>query len=208
MESPVIAMVLMALCILSGLVCFAGGLWLLIVAFRKSVLWGLGCLFLPIVPIVFIAKYWEESKKAFLLWLAGFIPAILFCIFMLIPAFVGATDRAKQTKIVFDYRQMSSLLLMHAIDEGRYPTRLSELVPKYAETLPRQDDAPGLVYISGIVESDPGDIIVIHSLALEDGSRIVALKDGAATVLAAEAFEAALDRTRQVLGERFQPVEE
>ncbi len=48
-----------------------GGIWFLVVAFRKSILWGLGCLLVPFVALVFLIKYWNESAKPFLVSLAG-----------------------------------------------------------------------------------------------------------------------------------------
>lgn len=40
----------------------AGGLWMLIVTFRTSVWWGLGCLFIPFVELVYLVKYWKEAR--------------------------------------------------------------------------------------------------------------------------------------------------
>ena len=48
-----------------------GGIWLLVVAFQQSLGWGLGCLLLPIVSIVFAIMYWDDAKVPFLTSLAG-----------------------------------------------------------------------------------------------------------------------------------------
>ena len=53
-----------------GLV-FAGGLMMLIAAFRESVLWGLACLLLPIVSIFFLIVHWSEARRAFVVQLLG-----------------------------------------------------------------------------------------------------------------------------------------
>lgn len=42
------------------------GIQLLILAFRTSILWGLGSMLVPFVGIIFIIKYWDEAKKPFL----------------------------------------------------------------------------------------------------------------------------------------------
>jgi len=44
---------------------FIGGIWILVLAFQKSVLWGLGCLVIPLVSLVFVIMNWEETKKPF-----------------------------------------------------------------------------------------------------------------------------------------------
>lgn len=59
--------------ILSGI----GGLWLLVVAFQESVLWGLACWFIPFVALYFVATHWEETKTPFLMNLGGVLVAIV-----------------------------------------------------------------------------------------------------------------------------------
>jgi hypothetical protein len=59
--------------LLAGYVlCFIGGLWLVVLAWQKGILWGLGCIFLPVVQLIYIALNWKQTKSAFLLLLAGF----------------------------------------------------------------------------------------------------------------------------------------
>ena len=54
-----------------------GGIWLLVVAFQESVLWGLGCLFVPIVSLVFVIMHWEKGGKPFLISLGGGVIALI-----------------------------------------------------------------------------------------------------------------------------------
>jgi hypothetical protein len=54
-----------------------GGLWLLVVAFQESLLWGLGCVFIPIVSLIFVIMHWEKGGKPFLVSLAGGIIAFV-----------------------------------------------------------------------------------------------------------------------------------
>jgi hypothetical protein len=42
------------------------GLYLVVIAFQESILWGLGYLFVPFVNIVFIIMYWQQTKGPFL----------------------------------------------------------------------------------------------------------------------------------------------
>ncbi|WP_170113014.1 hypothetical protein [Ahniella affigens] len=54
-----------------------GGLWLLVKAFQTSILWGLGCLFLAPVQLVFIIMHWDVAKKPFLYYLAGIVIMVI-----------------------------------------------------------------------------------------------------------------------------------
>ncbi|HEY2291813.1 MAG TPA: hypothetical protein VGM86_14025 [Thermoanaerobaculia bacterium] len=61
--------------LLGYLLAIVGGLWLLVVAFRTSILWGLAC-FIPFGGLIFALLHLEESKAPFLTALAGV--AIMF----------------------------------------------------------------------------------------------------------------------------------
>ncbi len=63
---------------LLGLIAFAGviaivagGFWMLVRAFSESILWGLGCLFLPLVSLFFLIVHWRQAKDPFFLQLMG-----------------------------------------------------------------------------------------------------------------------------------------
>ena len=67
-----------ALIILLGIIIFAiGGLLFLVAAFRESIWWGLACLFIPIVSLFFLIVHWPEAKKPFFIQLFGFAVLIL-----------------------------------------------------------------------------------------------------------------------------------
>ena len=71
------------LMLILGLIVFViGGFWFLVVTFQKSVLWGIACLLLPIVPLIFLFVHWQEAKRPFLMQMAGFV-------LVLIGAFLG-----------------------------------------------------------------------------------------------------------------------
>jgi hypothetical protein len=48
---------------------------LLILAFKTSVLWGLGTLCIPLVGLIFVIKYWSEAGKLFLYYLLFLVVA-------------------------------------------------------------------------------------------------------------------------------------
>jgi hypothetical protein len=54
--------------IMIALIC---DIWIVVLAFQESVLWGLGCLFLPFIGIVFAIMYWDTAGKPFLISLGG-----------------------------------------------------------------------------------------------------------------------------------------
>jgi hypothetical protein len=61
-----------------GLIIAVGGsIWFLIVAFQESVLWGLGCLLVPLVSLFFLFAHWDEAAKPFGVSLGGTVLMIL-----------------------------------------------------------------------------------------------------------------------------------
>ena len=66
----------MALLVIGIIIGVVGGIWLLITAFQESVGWGVACLLLPIVSLIFVFLHWQEAKKPFLIGLAGNLIAL------------------------------------------------------------------------------------------------------------------------------------
>lgn len=54
-----------------------GGLWMMVEAFKTSVLWGLAYIFIPFASLIWLVTHWEEGKRPFLIGLAGGI--LIFC---------------------------------------------------------------------------------------------------------------------------------
>jgi hypothetical protein len=52
--------------------CFLAGLWIVIVAWQDSVLWGVGCFLFPFLQLIYIALNWKQTKSAFFVLIAGF----------------------------------------------------------------------------------------------------------------------------------------
>lgn len=48
-------------------------LWIAVNGFRKSVLWGLGCLLVPLVGLIFAVLNFAENKIPLLLYVAGIV---------------------------------------------------------------------------------------------------------------------------------------
>lgn len=52
-------------------ICIIGGIGTLVAAFKTSILWGLGCLFIAPVSLFFLIVHWGNAKNPFFLQLAG-----------------------------------------------------------------------------------------------------------------------------------------
>jgi len=62
------------LLILAGIgIALVGNIQILIMAFRESVLWGLGILFVPFVGLIFVVMRWQDCWKPFLTNVAGIV---------------------------------------------------------------------------------------------------------------------------------------
>lgn len=59
------------LMLVGGVVLLVGCVMFIINAFKVSLLWGLGVLFLAPIGLVFLVKNWRENKKSFFIQLAG-----------------------------------------------------------------------------------------------------------------------------------------
>jgi hypothetical protein len=85
--------------VLAMLLLFASsvfGIWMLVIAFRTGVLWGLAVLFVPFAVLVFAITHWDECKKPFLLQLGTSVAAFML-IFLTVGAAVGeAADMAAE----------------------------------------------------------------------------------------------------------------
>jgi len=58
---------------LGGLIMLVGFIWIVVNAFKTSVLWGLGALFIPLVAQIFAIMNWPSNKTAFLIWAGGLV---------------------------------------------------------------------------------------------------------------------------------------
>jgi hypothetical protein len=60
-----------------------GGIWFFVLAFRESILWGLGCIFVPFVALFFLVKHWKDAARPLLLCVLGAILFLSAWIFMM-----------------------------------------------------------------------------------------------------------------------------
>lgn len=73
----------MAIALLSVgyVLCFIGELWIIVLAWEKGILWGVGCLLFPAAQLVYVALNWKQAKSPFFVLLAGFAAFFISDIF-------------------------------------------------------------------------------------------------------------------------------
>ncbi|MBS0263841.1 MAG: hypothetical protein JSS02_18025 [Planctomycetes bacterium] len=62
---------------LGSLAWFIGYIWLVVLAFQKSALWGIGSFCVPIVGWVYAFQNWEQGKKPFLIEIVGVVLSLV-----------------------------------------------------------------------------------------------------------------------------------
>ena len=65
------------LVIVGGITTVIGGIRLIIAAFRTKILWGLGCLFMFPIMLLYTLLNWSAAKGPFLNYLAGIVLLIV-----------------------------------------------------------------------------------------------------------------------------------
>ena len=69
----------MNLALIGVLLAVIGNLWIVVLAFRTGLLWGLGCLFVPLVGLVYCALNFRETWKPLVVAMIGL--ALFFATF-------------------------------------------------------------------------------------------------------------------------------
>src|SRR5262249_41245524 len=64
---------LMNLALIGALLAVIGNLWIVVLAFRTGLLWGLGCLLVPIVGLVYCVLNFRETWKPFVIAVIGLL---------------------------------------------------------------------------------------------------------------------------------------
>lgn len=61
------------LVLVGAAVMLIGGIWLLVIMFQTSLPWGIIGILIPVTSLIFVVMHWEESRKPFLINVAGAI---------------------------------------------------------------------------------------------------------------------------------------
>jgi len=68
-----------------GVISFSCQILIIVRAFKEGMFWGLGCLFIPIVTVLFVIQHWYETRGPFLLNLACVAVALMLGILHPLP---------------------------------------------------------------------------------------------------------------------------
>ncbi len=60
-----------------GIISIVGSLWLLVVMFQTSILWGLGGLFIPFVSFIFLVMHFDRAAGPFFVSVIGFVMSLI-----------------------------------------------------------------------------------------------------------------------------------
>jgi len=67
----------MILVFIGAILWIIGGIWFLIATFCESILWGLGCLLVPFVGLIFLFAHWEVAGKPFGVSVLGVVVMVI-----------------------------------------------------------------------------------------------------------------------------------
>ena len=119
-------MILLGLGLLLAVV---GGVWGIVVAFKRSLLWGLCYSFVPFAALVFYVVAWAEAKRPFLVNLGG---VLLICAVLLLPnqGGLGLASLAKKLPLELDQLAPSAVAMPGAIVQVSHADPLVELAAR------------------------------------------------------------------------------
>jgi len=129
----------------AGIVNFIAFIWLVIVGFQRSVLWGiLVFLFSPLAALVFAIMHWLDAKKPFLLYIVSTIAMIVPIVMMLMQA---------------DTRQLAQI--MQGVESGEI--RPNEAFEQYGKQEPGTDAQtdPGMTPPDGTPQATESEIMAM-----------------------------------------------
>lgn len=80
----------------------ATSIWFLVLTFKEGILWGLGCLFLPLVSLVFLIKFWRDAWKP---WVGQILSAVVIALGALVVGASAAPDMANLAEVSYSYEE-------------------------------------------------------------------------------------------------------
>ena len=156
------------------------GLILLIKAFKVSILWGLGSLFVPFVGLFFVFTHWEETRKPFFLSLIAF--PCLFLGLVIMPGgevtFGSVDDSVAESGFQLELSDAESEALKSAVEQafnnaagegfrtegGAVPVATSARTPRSLDTESRFEGL-SMWDLEEIVRDFPNDSGAFYELA-------------------------------------------
>lgn len=62
---------------IGSIIAFIGNIWLLVLAFREGMVWGLAAMFVPFVMLVFVVMYFGETWQPMAINILGTLIAVM-----------------------------------------------------------------------------------------------------------------------------------
>jgi hypothetical protein len=100
---------------LSMFVLFAAAIWLIVAAFRVSILWGVAVFLIPFASLVFIVVHWQEAKAPFLAHIAG--------ILLIVPPILAHPDVFKRC-----FEKLTAVAEAGNAPDGKKPLNLDDVL--------------------------------------------------------------------------------
>ena len=70
-------LIAMIFLLVGGIISLVGSIWFLIVAFKESILWGVGCFLIPFVSLIFLIMHIDKAGKPFGVSLLGTVILVM-----------------------------------------------------------------------------------------------------------------------------------
>jgi hypothetical protein len=86
---------------IGGILAFIGSIWMLVIMFQDSVVWGLLGLFLGLPILIYAFMHFDKMKKPFFIWLGGFLVSVLGIVLFL-GSFANAVATNPDLKKAFE----------------------------------------------------------------------------------------------------------
>lgn len=111
---------------LGMLLCLVGGVWGIVVAFRRSVMWGICYLLVPFAALVFLFVAWSEAKRPLYMKIVG----VLFVLAVLLLPDQGGLGLARKLPLELDQLAPSEASVLGAVVPVSNESRLAELTAR------------------------------------------------------------------------------
>ena len=117
-----------------GIASLISFIWVVVIAFKEDVIWGLGCLFIPLIIIVFGIMHWDKCKKPFLVYvITSIVLGVMY--FKIVYAVFS------QTGVMDLNAQVESGEITEQEAEQRMKQRMAEMFGLDAGQLPQTEQA-------------------------------------------------------------------
>ena len=103
-----------------------GAIWAIVVAFRRSLLWGLCYLFVPFAALVFVFVAWADVKRAFFVNIIG---VLMMTAVLLLPN-QGGLGLTKLIPLELNQLAPSPAAVPDALIQVSYQDRMAELAAR------------------------------------------------------------------------------